>query len=464
MELSRTTGLLDASAIRIKLSTFFLWISRISLGAAVVFLPMHYRWVLQLRSFPPVYEDYTNFYLYLADIPLACTLIFWLFGLACAPRRLSLRPYLISISLAGLILISAISGYFSVDPRLSAYYTVRMLVLYGVYLYLVNELSSLRILLIPLSLQILLQAVVGIAQVLRQHSLGLAMLQELVLDPSKKGISTLMSGKAFTLRAYGLTDHPNILGGSLAFALVLLAAGYLGSRPTWRPWIGAVFAIGSLALLVTFSRSAWVGLLGGLGLLAFWMGIARLRSGWLSLFALCGATLIFLLPFIWNYTSFLGSRLNLDGSFQAPTSENQSIQERFLLFAQAKNLIYQYPWTGVGMGAYAEAFHQKFPDYPFTFQPPHLVAMEAAAETGIPGALIYLFALAAPWYLLLRFGRRNVFSISLACISAALLAISLVSFFDYYPWLSFQGRTWQWLIWGAWGGIYQTYRRGMGYD
>jgi hypothetical protein len=83
-----------------------------------------------------------------------------------------------------------------------------------------------------------------------------------------------------------LSDHPNILGGCLAFGLVLLAAWYLdrssqesevraylnspdGSKEDTRlqasPVIVATFALGCAGLLLTFSRSAWLALICGLG-------------------------------------------------------------------------------------------------------------------------------------------------------------------------------------------------------
>ena len=45
------------------------------------------------------------------------------------------------------------------------------------------------------------------------------------LDPTQSGVSIVAaSGGSRLLRAYGLTDHPNILGGCLAFGLLLLLA------------------------------------------------------------------------------------------------------------------------------------------------------------------------------------------------------------------------------------------------
>jgi len=56
--------------------------------------------------------------------------------------------------------------------------------------------------------------------VIHQGDLGLQLLGEYRLDPAWEGVSIVWMEGLRTLRAYGLSDHPNILGGSLAFALI----------------------------------------------------------------------------------------------------------------------------------------------------------------------------------------------------------------------------------------------------
>ena len=73
-----------------------------------------------------------------------------------------------------------------------------------------------------------------------------AWLGELVLDPRQNGVSVVAtSGTERLLRAYGLTDHPNILGGLLVFGLLLSSRSAAGrirgrrsgrDRPRCRAW------------------------------------------------------------------------------------------------------------------------------------------------------------------------------------------------------------------------------------
>ena len=70
----------------------------------------------------------------------------------------------------------------------------------------------------------------------------------------------------------------------------------------------------------TFSRSAWAGLAGGLGLLVLGLAAARRWVHLRVLAGLLGAALIVLLPFLLSSAPLLGTRLNLDGSFAAASS------------------------------------------------------------------------------------------------------------------------------------------------
>ena len=81
-----------------------------------------------------------------------------------------------------------------------------------VFLYVVNE----RPPLLPIvAAVILLQSTIALGQFIAQRHLGLALLGEPALDPQLAGVSVVMRGAERWLRAYGLTNHPNILAGTL---------------------------------------------------------------------------------------------------------------------------------------------------------------------------------------------------------------------------------------------------------
>jgi O-antigen ligase len=442
-----------ASAPRAKAAAAARLIARLCLGGVILLSPLRYSSILLLHPVPPIYADYTNLLVFPSDFFVVAGLVFWLASLALQPRRISFRPLGLTLPLAGLAAVSMLSTVFSVDKLVSAYQSARLLLLAGLYLMVLNEIRSLAWVVIPSALMILSQATVGILQVMRQHSLGLAWLHELQLDPSWNGVSVVWTATTRSLRAYGLTDHPNILGGLLALGLVFMVTWYLVVQDHWRPLFGSLIALGSIGLLVTFSRSAYLGLLLGLLLVAGWLWFSHRRQALLQLAILGAGSLVLLAPFLWQNAANLGTRFDYQNSFSAPTAENQAINERLLLIAKGGSIFASHPLSGVGVGAFPIALYQADPHYALDFQPPHLVLVDVAAETGILGALFYLAVELFPWIYLFVRRKQIQFMPALVGASAAILILSVISLFDYYPWMLNPGRLWQWLAWGLWAGL-----------
>ena len=433
----------------------------VALGATIVLIPFRYRFTLLTRPFDPVYSDYTDFLLFAGDILLLLTLLLWLASLLLQPRRLTFGPLFLSLPIAGIIAMSLVSVIFSVDRPLSTYHGVRLVLLAGLYLYCLNQVKTLAAIILPVALQVFAQAVVGIGQSLQQRSLGLAALGELALDPAWSGISIVWAEGTRYLRAYGLSDHPNILGGCLAFGLVLLFGWYVTAEARWHVVLGAVVTLGALGLFLTFSRAAWLAAGGGLLLVAVVLFKNGKTGAWSNGLNLIFAILIVLFPFIWQNAGYLGVRLNWNSSLTNVADESRSVHERRALNSVANFIFAEHAVTGVGVGAFPVALRQQVPEFPFNYQPPHLALLQAAAETGLFGALNYTLALVAPW-LALWFNRgRSTFSPELLAISAVLAAVTLVGLFDYYTWLLAPGRLWQWLVWGVWGSIYLNVYHGQ---
>jgi O-antigen ligase len=324
----------------------------------------------------------------------------------------------------------------------------------GLYIYVINEIHSLNQVILPVGLQILIQSLVGVAQNLGQRSLGLISLGELELDPAWSGVSVVWADGVRSLRAYGLSDHPNILGGCLAFGLLILVAWYIKADAKWYPLAASVFALGAVALFLTYSRTAWLALIVGIGLFA--EGLRRTRElklvyKWLGLLA---AGLIVLLPFLWQNVNYLGVRLDVGDSFTQITLEQRSLAERSELNSAANEIFVSNALSGVGVGAFPSALSAEKPDVPYDYQPPHFALLEVAAETGIFGALFYFLAMATPWLAVWLNRARIELTPTFIGISALLAAITVIGFFDYYTWLLAPGRIWQWLVWGLWASAY----------
>ena len=421
-------------------------LAKYSFLGTLVFLPWRWRLVLSARPNGTLYTDYTDFLLFLPDMTLMITLLAC--GLSKWMDRTRLRPgpTYIWLPLAGLTLAGFLSIFDSMDRALSLYHFVRLIALFLLFLYVVSEQISIMVIVIAVGVQGMLQAMVAIAQSVLQRSVGLQLLGEHALDPLWAGVSVVSDGSARFLRAYGLTDHPNILGGCLAFGLIVLLAAFFHSAK--RKWFFAIpFALMSLALLLTFSRSAWLACLAGAGLVVGMEAWTRRGKNLGAVVRLALGTFLVLLPFIFMNAKYFGIRLNFGNSFADVPFENQSWNERPILNESANQILVKHPLTGVGLGASPIAMREEFPDFPTYYQPPHFTLLAAALETGIFGGLFYFLLMTLPWVVLLRH-RNSWTDPGVIAAAGVLLSVTVVGFFDYYTWLSTAGRGWQWLAWG----------------
>ena len=435
------------------------WLANVALGGGILLVPFRLRFVIFAQPIPPIYHDYTDGLLFLSDILFIAALSFWVMRVILEKRRPTIGPLFMAVPLAGLTLIGLISIFWSVNPLLSVYHSMRMIMLDGLYLYLVNELKGLEDIIWPVAGQAVIQAVIGITQVLRQHSLGLQGLGEYELDPSWSGVSIVWAQGIRTLRAYGLSDHPNILGGCLAFSLILLIAWYITDKSNHQILKASMIILISLALLVTFSRSAWLGLAAGLLLMTWLLLRSRQPQLFTRVIEVLVASLLIALPFVWQNLPLLGVRLNQGQAFQQVGTEQRSLAERATLNAAGNEIFAAHAFSGVGLGAYVVALKQAMPDFPYNYQPPHVALLNAAVETGLPGVFFYTALLIIPWVATWLNRKRLSFTPAFIGILSALAAITVVGFFDYYTWLLAPGRFWLWFIWGLWGAMFTPARK-----
>jgi O-antigen ligase len=445
-------------------------VARVSFGLTLVVLPFRHRIELLNRETYPVYQDYTNFLLFASDITLGLMLLFWIPARLLGERKISYRPISLTGLLVALTALSALSTASSIDPELSAYHSLRIIMLIGFYIYIINEIKDLDQIIGPLLIQLPIQGIVAITQVTRQGSVGLGWLGEHDLDPARAGISVVLDQGERILRAYGLADHPNILGGVLALGLLVLS-GWIVARWEETPTIdpgkllvsAGIFTIGFVALFMTYSRTAWLAWLGGsaIFLLLLWKTGSRKRIN--VLFGLWFAGALLTSPFILQNRSLLGSRLNLQNSLQSREVEERSFPERAALIQAGNRIFSQSPLLGVGLGAFPLALQQVEPEFPYPYQPPHIVLLEVAAETGILNALLFSIILIWPWFIGLTQRKSLLFSPAVLTAYALLFAITMIGLFDYYPWLLQPGRLWLWLSWGLWAVVYTQSLDGSNY-
>ena len=426
--------------------------ARLAFAALIVLSPFRARIELLARPTPPIYGDFTDILLFWSDIALLATIGFWLLSLVARRQPVSFGPRFLAWPVIGLLIVAWLGVPFSVDPGVSAYNAVRLVVLGVLALYVVNEIDALDRLLLPVAAMVVVQAVVAIGQVVGQQSLGLAGFGEYTLAPNL-GVSVITTGDGTRiLRGYGLTDHPNILGGILSFALILLAGGTWAGRSERTTTLRVViFALGAVALLLTFSRAAWLGLAIGLVVAAGVVVASRDRLSLRNLGVAVAAGAVLCAPFVAPYLPALAARTDASGPI---ATETRSIDEREAVAEVANRLFIGHFVAGVGLGGIPLAMQAAEPQFPYAYQPASIVLLDVAAETGLFGALVYVVILVAPWVALVRFRRR--WTAELATASGALAAVTVVGFFDYYTWTYSAGRIWAWLVLGLWAVAYRN--------
>jgi O-antigen ligase len=211
-------------------------------------------------------------------------------------------------------------------------------------------------------------------------------------------------------RAYGTFGQPNPFGGYLEMVMPLaLALAYTGpaaasAGPTAagvrRPWLAALaaaaFAATAAAMAMSFSRGAWLGAL--VGLAAMMLAGGR-RTTAAVLLALLVGTLVALLGSFEVLPAWAAERIGgmtrFFGVFDVrnvrPDAENWAIVERMAHWQTAFEMWLSRPWLGVGIGQYVEAYPEfMLPGWADPLGHAHNYYLNALAEVGLPGLLVYL--------------------------------------------------------------------------
>jgi O-antigen ligase len=309
------------------------------------------------------------------------------------------------------------------NPALALYTALRWTISFTVLLALTTTLVPPPHIAFAVVSSALLQAAVACIQALAQRPLGLPGEMTLELQ-NHQSAAIYFSGGAW-LRSYGLSFHPNVLGGLLAVALLLLSL-WLGQK---RAFAALVILAGGL--FFSFSRSAW----GAAGILApfLWFRLAQLdqkaRKN-LIVFLLAGSIGAAIL-----FVSFMPQVITRLNPF-AQISESASLSGRGEMLRIALQTIGSHPLTGIGAGN----FPLRMQSYP-TIDRPHFVhnvPLLLASEVGILGAAAWL------WLWLSPAARLKPFLSSLqfqpVVFTAALFAWGLIALWDSYPWSLETGR------------------------
>ena len=215
-----------------------------------------------------------------------------------------------------------------------------------------------------------------------------------------------------TMRAIGTAVDPNVLGGMMIL-VAALAAPQLAAKesivPRWVAW--AMMGTATLALYLTYSRSALLGLGAALALLAM------LKYRRLIVIGLIGLAFLLLLPQTQEYVA------RLTAGF---AGEDLATQMRFGEYQDALTLIGRYPVFGVGFTG--------VPDIDL-YLGVSMLYLIIAENMGLIGLVVFVGVMIGYFVLMAR-GWRAGFSPALEAIllglASAVLGALVSGFFDPY--------------------------------
>jgi len=212
-----------------------------------------------------------------------------------------------------------------------------------------------------------------------------------------------------TIRIYGTLENPNLFAGFLLPILPLAAVALLRwQSPLRRLYAAAGLGVGLVALVLSYSRGAWMGMVASLGVLVLLLALRQTRSWpplWrrlLPVVLLVGGTVVLVLlvsqvePLRVRVLSLVAGR------------EDSSNNFRINVWQAAIEMIQARPWLGIGPGN--NAFNLIYPLYQqpkFNALSAYSIPLEIAVEAGIPGVLVLLGLLTAAVRRGLRLGLQQ---------------------------------------------------------
>ncbi|NLH50220.1 MAG: hypothetical protein GX444_16695 [Myxococcales bacterium] len=183
--------------------------------------------------------------------------------------------------------------------------------------------------------------------------------------------------------AVGFFDHHLTYGNSLAVILMVGLGAVLAERGRRRLILAAALALGLPALLWSYARSAWVGLLAGL--LAF----GALLGKRVMALVVIGALLV----------GFAAQQLSPTLADRLRRSvQSESNLERIYTWKTTLQMIRDHPVFGIGSGAYRELADEYRRDYNIHWTAKshaHNSYLQYAAESGVLAGLLFAAFLVA---------------------------------------------------------------------
>lgn len=262
-----------------------------------------------------------------------------------------------------------------------------------------------------------IQVLFGIGQFVLQYSPAVSILGLSEQIPALGGAFVIVGEEiGRVLRASAAFPHPNILGGYLVVSFLIWFRVYKKEIRSFFPYV--LLSVHSIALYLSFSRSAWVAAVPMLGYMCWRM----YQQGKKAFAAFIISIIVPLIIAISLTFPILNNRIVAD----AP-HEQRSITERVDAVDQAFLLFQERPWFGYGVGQYTAALIEKDATQPgWVYQPVHMIPLVLLVEWGIFGTLFWLIMFFAGVCIVLRKKEERVYAFIIS------LSLMPLLFFDHY--------------------------------
>jgi hypothetical protein len=374
------------------------------------------------------------------DASLYVTEVFLWVGVLASLMRKQDRPEFASSSkkpllFAALVFVAAtLSLMVSTKLALSAAMLFHLASALAVFVMLLSKRVEWRPVLAGFGFGLIVPALLGVWQVIANGSPASTIFGLAARDANNLGDAVILKNGVRELRAYGSFSHPNIFAGYLAVGVLCLRTLLIRiQQGNYRRILLACMLVLTVLLVFTGSRSAMLGLLLGIGLVAFvtyYKNTVRARVLVVPIALVVIGSALFLTFMMPN----LLASIRGGGAL-----EDNSVSERVAQYVDYPTVMTRGVGellVGSGLGTYTTYLSEAAPGRDgWSYQPIHSIPLLVLSEIGLLGLIAVLlwassidkinFARFPNYDALMAFAMGNV--------------VLVILFFDHYIWSSYSG-------------------------
>jgi O-antigen ligase len=284
--------------------------------------------------------------------------------------------------------------------------------------------------------------VMSIYEITQGHSLGIWLLGNWRFSELSLGVAKIELWGIEILRPYATFPHPNVLGGVSAIFLALALFAYHENKNN-KGWLMMGIGMVWLLVILSFSRSAWIGL--GLGFVVVFL-YQKVRQQQIQHYSqMAKVFLMVSVVFVVPYT------------IQLFSVNEQSVSERIYLLEKSMEILKDAPVFGIGSGNFLPALlNLPTESSPRIIQPVHNTLILIAVENGVLAAFIVFLVWVNQILRLFSKSLTSKTTMMLMCLSI----VFIVWMFDHYLWSISIGQSLLWFVMGLGLAVLQSDENG----